>query len=69
VGSFGTGWRFGPASDGDNPFDFEAAGAPGPSGYVRSPRAPGLVAVRPSHPSLGTAVAHVRVGLSDRAVG
>jgi beta-galactosidase len=46
---------------GDNPFDFAAAGGAG-AVWIRSlPGSPGLVTVTASHPTLGRAVARVRV--------
>ncbi len=46
---------------GDNPFDFAAAGGVG-AVWIRSrPGSPGTVTVRAGHPSLGSAVARVRV--------
>jgi beta-galactosidase len=46
---------------GDNPFDFAPAGGAG-AVWIRSlPGSPGTVTIRASHPSLGSAVASVRV--------
>ncbi len=49
---------------GDNPFDFAATGGAG-AAWIRSrPGSRGIVTVRASHPTLGSAVASVRVMLS-----
>jgi len=46
---------------GDNPFDFAAAGGAG-AVWIRSlPGSPGTVTIRARHPSLGSAVASIRV--------
>jgi beta-galactosidase len=46
---------------GDNPFDFAAAGGAGAVWIRARPGARGTVTVRASHPTLGQAVAHVRI--------
>jgi hypothetical protein len=55
---------------GDNPLDFAAAGGAGTVWLRSRPGVPGLVIVRASHPSLGSAITSVRVGearAGDRA--
>jgi hypothetical protein len=46
---------------GDNPFDFAAAGGAGAVWIRARPGARDMVTVRASHPTLGQAVAHVRI--------